>query len=633
MSGDLTQALRTAHSGLFTSQQALDAVARNVANVNTPGYSRKIVNLEQRTVAGVGAGVDFGVLTRRVDRGLSDSLRQEAGALGASNVRKNMLDRIQDLFGTPESDTSLTHSLTDFQMAVESLAAAPHSELQQRDVVRAGAEAASLLRRYSAGIQNLRAEADQRIGEAVDEVNGLLTKIADLNDKVLRNSAMGQSVADLEDTRDQAIDRLSQLIDIRAVQRSGGDVVVFTTGGRTLVDSTAASLTHIPAATASASMSYATGNFDGIYVGDQNSRNEITGSIRGGELAGLIEMRDSTLTDLQSTLDTLAAQLRDTVNAAHNRGVGFPGLTSLSGTRAFADAATQTITFGGDTDTALVLFDANGKEVKRTTMRHLLDPVGNGAGPYSIDKVAQDISTWLGSAGSAEIDDQGRLTIHVTSPGLTFGLRDKATSVAGDPPKDAVIRFDADGNGVGASQDFAGFSAFFGLNDFFRDDADADATGRLTVGSASTIEVRSDMVANPSLVSRGTMQWDESRTPSGAYALSSGDNTAIQQMAAALSSTATFGAAGRLPAMNAGLADYATSLISDASTLAAETSSASEFQQNLVDNLRQKSDSVRGVNLDEELSNLMLYEQSYSAAARVVQVIKEMFDVLDRAMG
>ena len=139
MSGDLTQALRTAHSGLFTSQQALDTVARNVANVNTPGYSRKIVNLEQRTVAGVGAGVDFGVLTRRVDQGLIDSLRQEMSALGASNVRQDMLGRIQDLFGTPESDTSLTHSLTDFQMAVESLAAAPQSELQQRDVVRAGA--------------------------------------------------------------------------------------------------------------------------------------------------------------------------------------------------------------------------------------------------------------------------------------------------------------------------------------------------------------------------------------------------------------------------------------------------------------------------------------------------------------
>src|SRR5512134_1136413 len=86
MSGDLTQALRTAHSGLFTSQQALDAVARNVANVNTPGYSRKIVNLEQRTLAG--AGVDFGVLSRRIDQGLLDSLRQETGGLHASDIRR-----------------------------------------------------------------------------------------------------------------------------------------------------------------------------------------------------------------------------------------------------------------------------------------------------------------------------------------------------------------------------------------------------------------------------------------------------------------------------------------------------------------------------------------------------------------
>jgi flagellar hook-associated protein 1 len=159
MSGDLTQALRTAHSGLLTSQQALDAVARNVANVNTPGYSRKIVNLEQRTLAGTGAGVDFGELGRRVDQGLLDSLRQETGGLHASNIRKDVLDRIQALFGTPESDSSLSHVLTDFRTAVESLATAPQDGLGQREVVRAGADAASLLRRYSNGIQDLRAEA------------------------------------------------------------------------------------------------------------------------------------------------------------------------------------------------------------------------------------------------------------------------------------------------------------------------------------------------------------------------------------------------------------------------------------------------------------------------------------------
>jgi flagellar hook-associated protein 1 len=85
--------------------------------------------------------------------------------------------------------------------------------------------------------------------------------------------------------------------------------------------------------------------------------------------------------------------------------------------------------------------------------------------------------------------------------------------------------------------------------------------------------------------------------------------------------------------VESGLADYAASLIADASTLASETRATSEFQQDFVDTLRNKSDSLSGVNLDEELSDLMLYEQSYSAAARVVKVVQEMFDVLNRAMG
>ena len=330
MSGDLTQALRTAHSGLFTSQQALDAVARNVANVNTPGYSRKIVNLEQRTLAGAGAGVDFGVLSRRIDQGLLDSLRQETGGLHASDIRRDMLDRIQALFGTPESDSSLSHVLIEFQTAVESLAAAPQDGLGQREVVRAGADAASLLRRYSNGIQDLRAEADHRIGKAVEEINSLLAEIADLNDKIVRNQAAQHSVADLQDSRDQAVDRLSQLIDVRAVGRSNGAIVVFTAGGRTLVDGTAASLSHIPAAVASASVNYAEGDFDGIYVGDRTAGNDMTGDIRSGELSGLIDMRDSVLPDLQSALDALAAKLRDAVNAGHNRGAAFPGAVSMS---------------------------------------------------------------------------------------------------------------------------------------------------------------------------------------------------------------------------------------------------------------------------------------------------------------
>jgi flagellar hook-associated protein 1 len=725
MSGDLTQALRTAHSGLFASQQALDAVARNVANVNTPGYTRKIVNLEQRTLAGSGAGVHFGALTRRLDQGLLDSLRQETGRLHASQAEANILARLQDLFGTPESDSSLSHVLTTFQTAANSLATAPQNALEQKEFVRAGADLASLLRRSSATVQDLRRDSDQRIGGAVDEINGLLTSIADLNDKIVRNRAASESIADLEDSRDRALDRLSQLIDIRSVGRGSGEVAVFTASGRILVDSTPVTLGHIAATGAAASVTYAQSGFDGIYVGERGAANDITADIRTGELAGLISMRDGVLPDLQSSLDALAAQLRDTVNLVHNRGVGFPGLAELSGTRVFADPATQTITFGGTSDTVLALFDGNGKGVRNMTLRTLL---GGAAGPVTIqgnagtpaiDGIDEAIDTWLGADGTAQVTD-GRLVISVKTAGLRLALRDQATSADGSARQDADIRFDADGDG-GTDCIVAGFSAFFGLNDFFVDqttgathdssvldkrfaapagttltfrngggalgsvavaagdslediatkldavpglaatvlpdgggfrlriaavdgapitvtEAGGSLLGQLglepsNAGAAASLEVRADIVANPKLVSRGAVQWDPSRAPSGAYSVTTGDDTVVQQMTSALTSNVAFAAAGRLASVDSGLADYAASLIADASTLANETRARSEYQRDFVDTLRNKSDSLSGVNLDEELSDLMLYEQSYSAAARVVKVVQEMFDVLDRAMG
>ena len=300
MASDLFQALRTAHSGLIANQQALDVVARNVSNANTPGYSRRIVNLEQRTLAGFGAGVQFGTLTRNLDHGLLASLRLESGRQQASAAANDILTRVQDLFGQPENNTSLAHQLAGFQGAVESLALAPQDTLNQREVVQTAQDLAASLRDASAAVQNLRREADTRIGDGVQEINSLLQSVAELNDKIVRNRAVGQDVVDLEDNRDQKLDRLAQLIDIRVVERgSGGDVVVFTAAGRTLIDGPAARLSHTAAATMDASIDRASGFIDGMWIGDRSPGNELTSEIRSGELAGLIEARDTTLSGLQ----------------------------------------------------------------------------------------------------------------------------------------------------------------------------------------------------------------------------------------------------------------------------------------------------------------------------------------------
>lgn len=632
MASDLFQALRTAHSGLIVNQQALDTVARNVSNANTDGYSRRIVNLEQRTLAGTGAGVQFGTLTRNVDQGLLASLRLESGRQQASSAVSGILSRVGDLFGQPESDTSLAHQLADFQGAVESLAVSPQDTLNQREVVQTAQDLTASLRDASTTMQSLRREADRRIADGVDEVNGLLQSVADLNDKITRNQAVGQDVLDLEDSRDQKLDRLAQLIDIRVVERgSGGAVVVFTASGRTLVDGPAGQLSHAQAATMDASSDRTSGFVDGIWLGEQAPGNDLTVEIGSGELAGLIEARDTTLPGLQATLDELAQRLRDTVNIVHNRGTGFPSLTAMSGSRSFADPATQTISFGGSSDTVLALLDANGNELRQTTARTLLDdpaatgnPLSTGDATATIGELQAALNGALGGGLAAKLVD-GKLVLSVTAPGLTLALRDQATSARGAAAQDAAIGFDADGDAT-VDETHNGFSDFFGLNDFFVDGQEGTARD----GVSSSIAVRADIAASPNLTTRGALQWDGSGVAGGGYVLSTGDDSSIQQLASALSSATTVAAAGRLPAT---LADYAATLIGDASVQAVNAKEEALSRGEMVDALKGKSDSVRGVNIDEELSDLMLYEQAYTAAARVVKAVQDMFTALEQALA
>jgi flagellar hook-associated protein 1 FlgK len=636
MSSDLTQALRSAHSGLIANQQALDVIARNVSNASTPGYSRKIVNLEQRTLAGLGAGVQSGAVTRHVDQGLTANLRIESGHRQASAAAGSLLARVQDLFGTPESNGSLAHQLAEMQAAVEALAVAPQDSLSQRQMVSAGEDLAYALRHASTSLQKLRLEADKLIGERVHEINGLLQAVSELNDKIVRNRAVGQGAADLEDTRDLKLDRLAELIDIRVADRgAGGDIVVFTASGRTLVDGTAVTLTHSSASSIDAAADHGSGFIDGIYIGDKLPGNDITNELRSGEVAGLIGVRDRSLPGIQSALDELAVRLRDEVNAVHNQGVAFPGLSTMTGSRSFSNTAAPTITFNGTTDTALVLFDAKGNELAQTTVRTLLDdpaatgsPLSTGDATATIDELRTALNGALGGALSAKIID-GKLVLSVTTAGATLALRDQVSSARGAAADNAAIAFNADGVG-GADEQHQGFSAFFGLNDFFLDAVGADS-GR--IGVSATLQVRADIAAAPDRVARGAVQWDAGVVPSGRYVVTAGDDTVIQRLTATLASGTDLAAAGRLPATTATLAEYAATLIGDASVQAASANEDASFRSDLVEALKQKSDSVRGVNLDEELSDLMLYEQGYAAAARVVQVIKELFETLDRALG
>lgn len=736
MGGTITSALRTAQSGLLANQAALDAVANNIANVSTDGYSRKIVNMESVVVSGTGTGVRLAELTRTIDEGLLKSLRSENGAFEQYNSQSSYYDRMQELFGSPEQNTSLSHIISAFGEAMQSLALNPNVTIDQSELVR---QADALMTKFHdmvVSIQELRQQADAGISDTVAEINKLSLNLGDLNDKIVKNSSSGLDVSDLRDTRDQGIDELSKLIDIRYFYRSDGDVVVFSSSGRTLVDNVPATLSHTAASSLTPTSTHAEGDINGIYVGTAIAGNDITNDIRSGRLKGLIDIRDDILPNLQSQIDEMAAELRDNINIIHNRGTTFPGLQTMSGSRSFIAPATQTIKLdptGNAADVAIVLFDSNGDQSATTTLNTIMQSstYGNAlssrgaSNDWTINEIATSLQSWLianGAATATVSATSGKMEISLNSTSVNLAFRDQSATASGSTAGDVEIAFDANGDNV-IDETVSGFSNFFGLNDFFVDGladnvyesnvinssftaSDAtlsirsatgligttvsilagdnltdiatkinlaavgvtatvvpdgsgnrlrishDSGSNITVTQASsntllttlgmhiadvrvsaTLSVRADIKSTPAKISTGAVQWDSTRGPSGQYLTSTSDDTTALAMAKAMTSTNAFDTSGGIGGTDMTFEKYGAAILSLNATLANENEVRRDYQESLSATLQLKSDSVRGVNLDEEMSNLIIFEQSYTAAARLISVIQNMFDALERAVG
>ena len=720
--GGLTQALRTARSGLLVNQQTLDVVDNNIANVNSEGYSRKIVNTETRVLNGVPSGIQIAEIIRRVDEGLLKNIRTELAELNKFTVQDDFFARTQDLFGKPGENSSLSHLFENFTSALELLAISPNRSLEQAEVVRQAQDVTFALQNMSETIQELRQQADVDIADTVTEMNKIVASIDQLNEDIITNGSVGRDVTDLKDQRDQQIDRLSELVDIRFFFRSDDDVVVFTSGGRTLVDTIPPKITHSAASSVSASTTKNEGDFTGIFVGTIVARNDITDQLRGGQLKGLVDLRDDILANMQSQLDEFAAEMRDVFNQIHNRGVSFPGAQSYAGTRTFVRSAEQTITFNGTDDTTVVLFDASGNQTAQTTIRTLNSDVAT----ISIANLATQLQTFLRANGAATatvaISTTNKLDINLNTPAINLSFRDETATTNGSTLEDAVIAFDANGDGT-TDENVNGFSNFFGFNDFFVDNLAEniyesnvlvstftasssaltfrDASGTLTgspltvaagtsledlatlitnsvtdvtativtdgsgvrlrishdngssmtvtqaagntfltdinlhladVRVAGTLNVRADIASTPAKLSTGAVLWDADRGAAGEYFMSIGENSVIDALAEAFSASNQFDTAGGLATAKTTFAEFAGKIVSENARLAATNEISIDRQRSLTESLQFKSDSARGVNLDEELSDLIIFEQAFAAAARVISVIQRMFETLERVI-
>ncbi len=737
MGGTITGALRTAQSGLLTNQSALEAVANNIANVNTEGYSRKDIKMEQRVVSGNGAGVQLAEVRRVIDEGLLKNLRSESGTYEMFASQGIFFERMQEMFGAPGDNKSIGHMIGKFTESMETLALSPEKSLDQAEAVRRAEDMTRKLQDMSTTIQDLRLQADQEISTAATQITALSAEIGDFNDKIIRYSSTGRDVTSLKDLRDASVDELSKLIDTAYFYRSDGDIVIFTSAGRTLVDNLPGTVTHSAASAITPTSTHAEGDIAGLYVGTAIAGNDITDEVRGGLIRGMLDLRDTILPNLQSQLDEMAAEVRDVFNLVHNRGTMFPGSQTMSGTRTFVSPSTQTIELDPTSsvdDVNIVLFDNTGDQSATTTLNTIMqinyggsgtdDDAKTSRGSWTIDEVSAHVQAWLranGASAATVSAATGQMEINLNETSLNLAFRDEIATANGSAVGDAEIAFDANADSV-IDETVSGFANFFGLNDFFVDNQNEnvhesdvlatsftgtaatltfrDSTGLLgstvsiaagdslaqiatkintavsdvtatvipdgsgqrlrlshssgkdmTVTQANsntlltsigmhladvrisgTLAVRSDISTTPSKISTAAVQWDSTRGASGEYLLSVGDDTTITELVSLLKANNQFDTSGGLGSLNTSFESYASAIVATNSNLADDNELDTSFQETLRDSLQLKSDSVRGVNLDEEMSNLILFEQAYSAAARLISVIQNMFDALDRVI-
>ena len=306
----LTLALNTAVSGLNTAQAGLSTISHNIANVNTPGYTRKILDPSSRILAGAGAGVFVGDIRSNVDQNLLEDLRNELGGFGLLQTKNTYFNRISDTFGTPQSNNSIAHTVTKMANAFELLSTEVEKPATHLSTVQSGISVASQLQRMSDTVQGLRLDADREIERNVLEMNNLMQTISSLNDQISLGSATNRQTEDYEDKRDVALSKLSEIIDIQYFFTQTGAVTVFTKDGTTLVDSQPVNMSHVALNRVNPEHTYAGGDFNGIFAGVL----DLTNDIRSGKLAGLIEMRDRTLPEMQSQLDEMSRNLMEEVN-------------------------------------------------------------------------------------------------------------------------------------------------------------------------------------------------------------------------------------------------------------------------------------------------------------------------------
>jgi flagellar hook-associated protein 1 FlgK len=629
----LSDALSIAMAGLRANQATMSLVSSNVANAETPGYVRKTIDQVTTNTGSVGSGVTIIGVNRELDQYIQAQLRTETSGASYASLKSDFLQQLQSLYGDPNSTGTLESAFNTLTTAVQALATSSDSQSARIGVVNAAQALAGQINSMSQGIQTLRGQAELGISDDVNTANNLMKQIATINTQLQSNPLGGTSTdsatASLLDQRDQYITQLSQLMDIRVTTNSSNQVTVYTGSGVQLVGNEAATLSFNAQGTVTPNTTYnpntAVSALGSIRLSYSNGGSiDLTSSIKSGQIAAYVELRDKTLVQAQSQLDQFAASLSSALSDTTTPGTAVPPATAGAPSGFSLDVSAMQ---AGNTIN-VTYTDTVTNTKRNVTIMRVDDP---SALPLSSSVTADPNDTVVG------IDFSGASGSIVSQ--LNAALSGSNLQFSGTPPFTAsnpltVLNSPNFSTINSASVTTTQTSLTSGTPQLalFTDNGSPytgaiGANGSQLTGLAGRLTVNNGLIADPSrLVVYSTSP------PTAAGDTTRADFITQQLMNATFQYSPQTGVGSSSTPFKGTLLSYMQQFTSQQGQAAQAASQLADGQNVVLATLQQKFTTTSGVNIDDEMAHLLSLQNAYAANARVMSTVNQMYQTLMQAM-
>ena len=618
----LSSALASALSGLRANQVALSITSSNVSNASTPGYIAETAKQIEVPSGGVGASVLVTGVTRELDSFIQGQLRTEIGGGGFADQTSNILGQLQSLYGPPGSTGTLETAFNNFTTALQALSTSSTGLSAQTTALGAAQALAQQLNATSQGIQTLRSNVEQDIGTSAAQANTDLNQIASINTKLQTLNPSDPATASLLDQRDDAINDLAKLVDVKVVNTTGNQISVFTTSGYQLVGSGQASrFTFTSPGTLNPNELYNTdpskSGVGSLTLSLPNGANvDVVANkvISSGQIAADLTLRDQTLVQAQTQVDQLAATLASSLSDLTT-----PGTAVTSGSQSGFDLDVSNLKPGNTIN--LTYTDVATGTQQQVSIVRVDDPAA-----LPLSSPANAVPRVIGvdfSAGLASVVTQ--LNAALGPNHLQFSNPSGSTlRVLNDPTNGAIV------NAASVTSTISSLTSGNPQLPLFTD-AGALYTGAITgsgsqlTGFAGRIAVNQALLNNPANL---TVFSNSPPTPAGDTTRS--DFIFSQLTTGVFRYSPQTGLGSASVPFNGTIGNYLQQFLSLQANAATSATQLQQGQSVVVSTLQQKFDSTAKVNIDSEMSNLIALQNSYAANAHVMSVIQTMMATLEQ---